>query len=81
MEMTFTARLQPSRPRLSNRYTTSNSRHDLVERQPAPRAPVLQAIEELARTRKQALNLQDEIEGFKLNLNQQWGSEDKETGG
>ena len=31
-------------------------------RQPAPRAPVLQAIEERARTRKQALKLQDEIE-------------------
>jgi hypothetical protein len=31
MEMTFTARLQPSKLRLSNRYTTSNGRRDLVE--------------------------------------------------
>jgi hypothetical protein len=31
MEMTFTARLQPSKLCLSNRYTTSNSRRDLVE--------------------------------------------------
>ena len=32
METTFTARLQPFKLRLSNRYTTSNGCRDLVER-------------------------------------------------
>jgi hypothetical protein len=35
-----------------NWYTTSNGCRDLALRQPATRAPVLQAIEELARTRE-----------------------------
>jgi len=59
---------RPKKLRLSNRYTNSNGRRDLVARQPATRAPILRAIKELARTCKQALNLQDEIEGLKLNL-------------
>ena len=35
-ETTFTARLQPSKLRLSNRYTTSNGCRDLVERVTRP---------------------------------------------
>ena len=77
METTFTARLQqPKTLCLSNQYTTSDGHRDLAARQPGTRAPVLRAIEELARTSKQALNLQEEIEGLKLNLIYGWGSED-----
>ena len=52
--------------RLSNRYTTSYGCRDLVgARHPATRAPVLQAIEELARTSmEQVLNLLDWNEVF-----------------
>jgi hypothetical protein len=43
---------------LSNRYTNSCGRHDLVEHDnPATRAPVLQAIEELARTSRTSTEL------------------------
>jgi hypothetical protein len=47
------ARLQPSRDAaLSDRYTNSRGRRDLVEHDnPATRTPVLQAIEELATSR------------------------------
>jgi hypothetical protein len=42
----------PRTLRLSNRYTSSDGCRDLAARQPATRAPVLQAIEEPARTRR-----------------------------
>jgi hypothetical protein len=47
--------------------TTAFQDHALTTDTPLPKA-VLQALEELARTRKQALNLQYKIEGFTLNL-------------
>jgi hypothetical protein len=48
--------------RLSDRYTNSCGRRDLVEHgNPATRAPVLQAIEELART---STELRDEYEVY-----------------
>jgi hypothetical protein len=44
--------------RLSDRYTNSHGRRDLVEHNnPATRAPVLQAIEELARTSRTSTEL------------------------
>jgi hypothetical protein len=43
---------------LSDRYTNSRGRHDLVEHDnPAMRAPVLQAIKELARTSRTGIEL------------------------
>jgi hypothetical protein len=49
--------------RLSDRYTNSHGRRDLVEHDnPATRAPVLQAIEELARTSRTSTELRDECE-------------------
>jgi hypothetical protein len=49
--------------RLSDRYTNSRDRCDLVEHDnPATRAPVLQAIEELARTSRTSTELWDEYE-------------------
>jgi hypothetical protein len=54
-KVTFTVN-DPGTLRLGNRYTTSNGCRDLAARQPATRAPVLQAIEELTRTREQGLN-------------------------
>jgi hypothetical protein len=55
----FTARLlRPGTLRLSDRYTNSRGRRDLVEHDnPATRAPVLQAIEELARTSRTSTEL------------------------
>jgi hypothetical protein len=51
--------------RLSDRYTNSGSRRDLVEHDnPATRAPVLQAIEELARSSRTSIELQDEYEVY-----------------
>jgi hypothetical protein len=48
---------------LSGRYTNSRGRCDLVEHDnPATRAPVLQAIEELVRTSRTSTELQDEYE-------------------
>jgi hypothetical protein len=45
---------------LSNRYTNSHGWHDLVEHDDlATRAPVLQAIEELARTSRTSTELWD----------------------
>jgi hypothetical protein len=52
----------PGMLRLSDRYTYSRGRRDLVEHNnPATRAPVLQAIKELART---STELQDEYEVY-----------------
>jgi hypothetical protein len=50
---------------LSDRYTNSCGRRDLVEHDnPATRAPILQAIEELARTSRTSIELQDEYEVY-----------------
>jgi hypothetical protein len=50
---------------LSDRYTNSRGRRDLVERDnPTTRAPVLEAIEELARTSRTSTELQDEYEVY-----------------
>jgi hypothetical protein len=55
----------PGTLRLSDRYTNSRGQHDLVEHDnPAVRAPVLQALEELARISRASTELRDE-----------WGSE------
>jgi hypothetical protein len=52
----------PGTLRLSDRYTNSGGRCDLLEHDnPATRAPVLQAIEELSRT---STELQDEYEVY-----------------
>jgi hypothetical protein len=49
---------RPGTLRLSDRYTNSHGRRDLVEHDnPATRAPVLQAIEELARTSRTSTEL------------------------
>jgi hypothetical protein len=51
--------------RLSDRYTNSRGRRDLVEHDNlATRAPVLQAIEELARTSRTSTELRDEYEVY-----------------
>jgi hypothetical protein len=50
---------------LSNWYTKSHGRRDLVEHNnPAMRAPVLQAIEELARTSRTSTKFWDEYEVY-----------------
>jgi hypothetical protein len=50
---------------LSDRYTNSRGQRDLVEHDnPATRAPVLQAIEELARTSRISTELQDEYQVY-----------------
>jgi hypothetical protein len=50
---------------LSNRYTNSRGRRDLVEHEnPAMRASVLQAIEELARTNRTSTELRDQYEVY-----------------
>jgi hypothetical protein len=55
----------PGTLRLSDRYTISRGRRDLVEHDnPAMRAPVLQAIEELARTSRTNTELRDEYEVY-----------------
>jgi hypothetical protein len=52
----------PGMLRLSDRYINSRGRRDLVEHDnPATRAPVLQAIKELART---STELRDESEVY-----------------
>jgi hypothetical protein len=49
---------RPGMLHLSDRYTTSRGRHDLVEHNnPSMRAPVLQAIKELARTNRTSTGL------------------------
>jgi hypothetical protein len=60
---------------LSNQYTTSYGRRDLVERVTRPLGhPFLQAIKELARTSiEQVLNLLDENEVLNLKLNLAYG--------
>jgi hypothetical protein len=56
---------RPVTLRLSDRYTNSRDRHDLVEHDNlATRAPVLQAIEELARTSRTSTELWDEYEVY-----------------
>jgi hypothetical protein len=51
--------------RLSDRYTNSYGRRDLVEpNNPAMRAHVLQAIKELARTSRTNIELRDEYEEY-----------------
>jgi hypothetical protein len=55
----------PGMLRLSDRHTNSRGRCDLVEHDnPATRAPALQAIEELARTSRTSIELQDEYEVY-----------------
>jgi hypothetical protein len=50
---------------LSDRYTNSRGRRDLVEHDnPAMRAPVLQAIEELARRSRTSTELRDDYEVY-----------------
>jgi hypothetical protein len=50
---------------LSDRYTNSRGRRDLVEHDnPATRAPVLQAIKELAKTSRTSTELRDEYEVY-----------------
>jgi hypothetical protein len=50
---------------LSDRYTNSRGPRDLVEHDnPATRAPILQAIEELARTSRTSTELRDEYEAY-----------------
>jgi hypothetical protein len=54
---------RPEMLRLSNRYINSCGWRDIVEHDdPAMRAPVLQAIKELARTSRRSTDLQDECE-------------------
>jgi hypothetical protein len=56
---------RPGTLRLSDRYTNSRGRRDLVEHDnPATRAPVLQAIEELARTSRTRTELRGEYEVY-----------------
>jgi hypothetical protein len=56
---------RPRMLRLSDRYTNSRGRCDLVEHDnPAMRAPVLQAIGELARTSRTSTELRDEYEVY-----------------
>jgi hypothetical protein len=56
---------RPGMLRLSDQYTNSRGRRDLVEHDnPATRAPVLQAIEELARTNRTNTELRDEYEVY-----------------
>jgi hypothetical protein len=53
---------RPGMLHLSDRYTNSRGRRDLVEHDnPATRAPILQAIKELART---SIELRDECEVY-----------------
>jgi hypothetical protein len=55
----------PGMLRLSDWYTNSCGRRDLVEHDnPTTRAPVLQAIEELARTSRTNTELRDEYEVY-----------------
>jgi hypothetical protein len=72
----------PSGLRLCNRYTSSTVAIVWVA-SPASRAPVVQAIEELARISiEQVLKLLVGMIGFNLKLNiEMWGSEDSKTGG
>jgi hypothetical protein len=56
---------RPGMLHLSNRYTNSHGRRDLVEHEnPAMRASVLQAIEELARTNRTSTELRDQYEVY-----------------
>jgi hypothetical protein len=56
---------RPGALRLSDRYTNSYGRCDLVEHDNlAMRAPVLQAIEEVARTSRTSTELRDEYEVY-----------------
>jgi hypothetical protein len=56
---------RPGALHLSDRYTNSHGRRDLVEHDnQATRAPVLQAIEELARTSRTSTELRDEYEVY-----------------
>jgi hypothetical protein len=67
--------------RLSNRYTNSRGWRDLVEHDdPATRAPVLQAIEELARTSRRSTKLRDECEVLLAEIQWGWGSRKHEMG-
>jgi hypothetical protein len=56
---------RPGTLRLSDRYTNSRGRRDLVKHDnPATRAPVLRAIEELARASRSSTELWDECEVY-----------------
>jgi hypothetical protein len=56
---------RPGMLQLSDRYTNSRGRRDLVEHDiPATKAPALQAIEELAITSRTSTKLRDEYEVY-----------------
>jgi hypothetical protein len=56
---------RPETLRLSNQYTNSRGRCDLVEHDnPAMRAPALQAIKELERTSRTSTELRDEYDVY-----------------
>jgi hypothetical protein len=56
---------RPRRLCLSDKYNNSRGRCDLVEHDnPTTRAPVLQAIKELARTSKTSTELRDDYEVY-----------------
>jgi hypothetical protein len=56
---------RPGMLRLSDRYTNSRGQRDLVEHNnPATRAPVLQAMKELARTSRTSTELRDEYDVY-----------------
>jgi hypothetical protein len=56
---------RPGMLRLNDRYTNNRGRRDRVEHDnPTTRAPVLQAIEELARTSRISTELWDEYEVY-----------------
>jgi hypothetical protein len=56
---------RPGMLHLSDRYTNSRGRHDLVEHDNlATWAPILQAIKELARTSRTNTELRDEYEVY-----------------
>jgi hypothetical protein len=66
---------------LSNQYNNSYGWRDLVEHDDlATRAPVLQAIEELARTSRPSTELRDECEVLLAEIQWGWGYGKKEMG-
>jgi hypothetical protein len=70
----------PGTLRLSDRYTNSRGRRDLVEHDnSATRAPVLQANEELARTSRTSTELQDEYKVYITTTSSVWSSTDSDS--
>jgi hypothetical protein len=71
----------PEMLHLSNRYTNSHGWRDPVEHDDlATRAPILQAIEELARTSRASTELWHECEVLLAKTQWGWGSVKQETG-